>query len=94
MVQGNALCRLLVRAGAVRRLLALCAAPSSLVQVIIVIIIIIIIIRTIVIIFVTFGSKSSFDQLRFEWLAFVLLAASAVSSRESGLTFLTIGVTA
>ena len=93
MVQGNALCRLLVRAGAVRRLLALCAAPSSLVQVIIVIsIIIVIIIRKIVIIFVIFGSKSSSDQLRYEWLAFVLLAASAVSSRESGSTILTIGV--
>jgi len=32
-LEGNALCRLLVRAGAVRRLLALCASPSSLVQV-------------------------------------------------------------
>ena len=40
MVQGNALCRLLVRAGAVRRLLALCASPSSLVQVSIVVVVI------------------------------------------------------
>ena len=56
MVQGNALCRLLVRAGAVRRLLALCASPSSLVQVsIIVVVVVAVVIVIIQTIFTSFG---------------------------------------